>query len=191
MRFPSSPPRERYVLDEEFLAVRDLAPPMVAHAMNLALLCGMDRSTILSLERRHITDGGILFRRPKTDKHASSREQLILWSDELRAEVDAILREPPRLRAALICTPKGTPYTMDGFASAWGRTMRKAEAAGIGSFHFHDLRAKSASEAESDQAAADRLGHGDVKLTQRVYRRLPRKADPAALPTRIVDKSGK
>lgn len=39
-------------------------------------------------------------------------------------------------------------------------------------FTFHDLRAKSASDSESDQAAADRLGHGDAKLTRNTYRRL-------------------
>ena len=41
---------------------------------------------------------------------------------------------------------------------------------------FHDLRAKSASDSASDQDAADRLGHGDVKLTRDTYRRLPRRA---------------
>jgi len=43
-------------------------------------------------------------------------------------------------------------------------------------FTFHDLRAKSASDSASDQDAADRLGHGDVKLTRDTYRRLPRRA---------------
>jgi len=33
-------------------------------------------------------------------------------------------------------------------------------------FTFHDLRAKSASDSASDQDAADRLGHGDAKLTR-------------------------
>jgi integrase len=43
-------------------------------------------------------------------------------------------------------------------------------------FTFHDLRAKSASDSASDQNAADRLGHGDVKLTRDTYGRLPRRS---------------
>lgn len=181
LRLPDEPRRERYVTDAEFLAVRALAPKMVAYAMDLALLCGMDRSTILSLERRNITSEGIEFTRRKTGER-----QLIRWNDDLRETVDAILREPPRLRAALICTRNGRPYTADGFKTLWHRTMEAAVAQGIERFHFHDLRAKSASDADSDQAAADRLGHQSAALTRRVYRRLPRQAEPAKLPAKIV-----
>jgi hypothetical protein len=59
---------------------------------------------------------------------------------------------------------------------ALSHSFREAQAP-----HFHDLRAKSASEAETDQAAADRLGHD---VTQRVYRQLPEIAQPATLPAR-------
>lgn len=182
LRLPGEKPRERYVTDAEFLAVRALAPPMVAHAMNLALSCGMDRSTILSLGRRNVTDRGLEFRRGKTDE-----AQIIPWHPDLRETVDAILREPPRLRAALICTRHGKPYTADGFKTLWHRTMEAAVAAGIERFHFHDLRAKSASDADSDQAAADRLGHQSPALTRRVYRRLPRVAEALPLPKIVTN----
>lgn len=178
LRLPGEKPRERYVTDEEFLAVRALAPSMVRYAMDLALLCGMDRSTILTLERRHITDAGLAFTRRKTGE-----QQVIRWSDDLRGTVDALLHEPPRLRAALICTREGKPYTPDGFKTLWHRTMSAYVDAGGQRWHFHDLRAKSASDADSDQAAADRLGHQSAALTRRVYRRLPRLADPLPLPT--------
>jgi hypothetical protein len=48
--------------------------------------------------------------------------------------------------------------------------------------HLDDVRAKSASEAETDQA--DRLRYSDAKVTRRVYRRLPKTAHPASLPTK-------
>lgn len=179
LRLPDEPRRDRYVTDDEFLAVRALAPAMVAYAMDLALLCGMDRSTILALERRNITSEGLEFTRRKTGER-----QLIRWNDDLRETIDAILREPPRLRAALICTRNGRPYTADGFKSLWHRTMQAAVERGIERFHFHDLRAKSASDADSDQSAADRLGHQSPALTRRVYRRLPRLAEPAKLPSK-------
>lgn len=171
LQLPGARPRSRYVTDDEFLAMRDIAQPMVGYAMDLALLAGMDQATIRKLERRNITDAGILFERGKTGV-----EQLIEWNVELRLTVDGILREQPQLRRALICNRKGRPYNANGFQSQWQRLMKKAKKARIALFHFHDLRAKSASDSESDQVAADRLGHGDPALTRRVYRRLPRRA---------------
>lgn len=182
LQLPRAKARDRYVPDDEFLLVRGVAQPMIAHAMDLALVAGMDGATIRRLERRHITDEGIQFERGKTGKL-----QLIEWNDELHLIVQAILRERPQLRRFLICNRKGQPYSRHGFQSQWQRTMRNAAKAGLQQrFNFHDLRAKSASDEKDDQTAADRLGHGDVKLTREVYRRLPRRA--AALS--ILDKPG-
>lgn len=169
-------PRTRYVTDEEFLLVRGIAQPMIGYAMDLAYIAGMDEATIRMLERRHLKEEGIEFERPKKGDQETAF-QLIEWNDELDMTVKAILRERPQLRRALICNRKGQPYSANGFQSQWQRTMRKAKETGLKEgFHFHDLRAKSASDSESDQAAADRLGHADVQLTKRVYRRLPRRA---------------
>jgi integrase len=176
LQLPMGSARDRYVTDDEYLAVRDLAQPMIGYAMDLALLAGMDESTILKLERRHLTDEGVQFERGKTGVF-----QLIEWNDELRLTVEALKREPPQLRQFLICNRHGRPYTVNGFQSQWQRTMRKAVNAGIARFHFHDLRAKSASDDATDQGAADRLGHADVKLTKRVYRRLPKRARALAI----------
>ena len=45
-------------------------------------------------------------------------------------------------------------------------------------FTFHDLRAKSGSDAEDVQEANDRLAHDDLRTTEVVYRRKPRRARP-------------
>lgn len=171
LRLPGAKPRDRYVTDDEFLALRELAPAMIGYAMDLALLCGFDGATVRMLERRHVTEEGIEFERPKTGE-----PQIIEWNEELRATVKALLSERPQLRRFLICNRRGDAYTLNGFASQWQRVMKRAKKKGLPTFHFHDLRAKSASDADSDQSAADRLGHADVKLTRRIYRRLPRRA---------------
>lgn len=176
LQLPMPAPRKRYVTDEEFLLVRAVAQPMIGYAMDLALLTGMDEGTIRQLERRHWSDQGFTFERVKTDK-----SQQVGWSEEVDLTVKAILRERPQLRRSLICNRKGQPYTADGFQSQWQRTMAKALKTGLKErFTFHDLRAKSASDAETDQEAADRLGHGDPRLTRRVYRRLPQRSKPLA-----------
>ena len=172
LQLPESKARDVYVTDDAFLFVRDRAQTMIGYAMDLALVAGMDEGTIRILERRHLTDEGILFERGKTGK-----EQLVEWNEELRLVVAAALRERPQVRRFLICNRKGLPYSANGFQSQWQRLMRKCRKDGFTEhFHFHDLRAKRASDADSDQEAADALGHGDVRITRKHYRRLPQRS---------------
>jgi integrase len=183
LQLPRSAPRQHYVTDDAYLFVRERAQPMIGYAMDLAYIAGLDEGTIRLLERRHLTDDGIEFERGKTGK-----AQLIEWNDELELIVAGVLRERPQLRRFLICNRKGLAYSLNGFQSQWQRLMRRCKAEGFTEhFHFHDLRAKSASEAASDQEAADRLGHGDVKLTRRVYRRLPQRAKALSILERSND----
>lgn len=181
LQFPESKPRDHYVTDEAFLFVRDRAPTMIGYAMDLAYIAGMDQGTIRKLERRNLTAEGIQFERGKTGKF-----QLIEWSDELSGVVEAIKRESPQLRQVLICNRRGKAYSANAFQLQWQRLLAKCKADGFTDhFHFHDLRAKSASDDDDDQTAADRLGHGDVKLTRKVYRRLPKRGKAL----RILDRS--
>jgi integrase len=89
----------------------------------------------------------------------------------------------------LICRRNGKPYTSSGFQTHWQRLMVKAaegkknadgsiaQAPVIAErFTFHDIRAKSLSDAKSLEEAQARGGHADSKITQRVYRRLPKRA---------------
>ncbi len=178
LQLPRTPPRRRYVTDEELALVHSCAPPMMRGAIDLAVLAGMDGATIRALERRHLTDRGIEFVRPKL----AARDpdvQVIEWSEDLRAAVRSLQAIRPQVRQFLVCNRSGRQYTLDGFQAQWQRVMRKAVKRGlVERFHFHDLRAKSASDAKSDQEAADRLNHSDPAMTRRVYRRLPRVAKP-------------
>lgn len=180
LQLPGSKRRRHYVTDDAFLFVRDRAQTMIGYAMDLAYIAGVDEGTVRTLERKNLKEDGIEFERGKTGIF-----QLIEWNEELRMIVAAILRERPQLRRVLICNRKGQAYSANGFQSQWQRLMRRAKKEGLKDvFHFHDLRSKSASDETDDQTAADRLGHGDVKLTREVYRCLPRRA-PAL---RILDK---
>ena len=181
LRLTGSGPRERYVTDDEFLLVRDLAPKMIGFGMDLALLCGYRKADILKLERKHLVEDGVMFETSKDGKFL-----IIEWNDELRATVDALWRMQPRVRQYLICRRDGKRYTADGFGAMWQRTMEKALKNGLKQrFTFNDIRAKSASDAGSDEEASARLGHNDSRITKRVYRRLPRRA----IALRILDKT--
>jgi integrase len=182
LQLPASKRRSRYVTDREFVLVRASAQPMMRHAMNLALVAGIDGATVRRLEWRNVTDDGrgLTFERGKTKVL-----QHIVGEDVL-AITKALRQERPQLRRFLICGRKGQQYTLNGFQSQWRRALERAVKAGLKeTFHFHDLRAKSASDAASDKEAADRLGHGDEALTREVYRRLPREAEALSILDRL------
>lgn len=174
LKLPGAKPRDIYVTDAMFYAVHDGAPWQVQRAMELAWSGGLDESTIIKLERRNVTATGLQFERGKTGKLQA------IDGEDLIEIVKAALRERPQVRRFIISRWDGKPYTANGFQIAWQRAMRKAIDEGklnvAERYHFHDLRGKAASDAPSDQAASDLLGHGDVKVTKKHYRRLPQRS---------------
>lgn len=174
LKLPGAKARDLYVTDEMFYAVHDIAPPMIALAMELAWCAGLDEGTILRLERKHVIDTGLLFERGKTGKYQ------LVEGDDLVQIVKAALKERPQVRRSIICARNGRAYAPNGFQSAWQRVMNDAIESGRlpaqQRYHFHDLRGKAASEAESDEAAMNLLGHGDKQITRKHYRRLPQRS---------------
>lgn len=164
-----------YVTDAMFFAVRDVAPPMIGHMMDAAWCAGMDGATLRILERRHVTETGLLFERPKTGKLQQ------IDGPDLVEIIKAALRMAPQVRRFIFCRRNGKAYTSNGFQIAWQRSLRKAIELGRldkeQRYHFHDLRGKAGSEAETDEQAKDLLGHGDVKVTRKHYRHLPQRAE--------------
>jgi integrase len=180
LRLEGSGERKRYVTDDEFLIVRGLAPEILGYAMDTALLAGCRKNDIICMERKHIVADGIQYEPTKDGKFS-----LIEWNDELRMTIDGALRVPPRLRQFVFCTREVKQFTPDGFNTAWQRLMAKAMKEGLTErFTFNDLRAKSASDADTDEEASARLNHSTTAITRRVYRRLPRRAKAL----RILDK---
>lgn len=166
--------RSRYVTDTEFMAVYEVASPMMKGAMDLAILTGLRRGDILDLTRESLTEAGILVRTSKT-----GRGLLIEWSDELREVVSRIKGLRPHIRRHLIANRRGKRYTATGFGTNWQKTVDRAmQRNGLRQrFTFHDLRAKSASD-DDLHAASARLGHADTATTVRFYRRAPSRVKP-------------
>lgn len=169
-----SKPRDRYVTDQEFMAVRRMANVRVQIAMDIALLTGLRRGDILSLTRDSLTDEGLLVKSQKTGK-------ALLF--EITPDLEEVLERAKKLKPQvpgfyLIRTMQGKPYSGSGFSAIWQRLMKKAVAQGIERFSFHDIRAKSASDSMSLQEASDRLGHASKEMTHRVYMRTPTKVKP-------------
>lgn len=174
LKLPGAKARDLYVTDAMFFAVRDIAPTMLGYAMDLAWSACLDSGTIRRLEWRDTTKTGLLFERGKTKKlQQIDGEDLVSILRQLR-------QERPQVRRSIVCARNGRAYTADGFQSAWQDAIAKAikleRLKPEERYHFHDIRAKGGSEAESDEAASDLLGHGDVKVTRKHYRRLPQRS---------------
>ena len=162
-------PRKRYVTDDEFWDVWELASPVVRLAMELDLMLGLRPGDLLSLNRHHLKENGILIETSKT-----GQALLFAWTDELVEAVDRAKRLRSIGSFYLLPTQNGQRYTVDGFRQIWRRVMLKYEARGGIRFQFRDLRAKSGSDHES----GEHLGHQSKTTLDRVYKRKPRAVSP-------------
>jgi integrase len=183
------PPRERYVEDWEVHAVLSLPSArhrgsvrMLQAYVVLKLMLGLRRGDLLRLRIADLRDDGIHVRTSKT-----GRRVIYAWTDELRQAVEACkAARPVDLAPWLFCTAAGDCYLDEttgrasGWSSMWQRFMRRclAETALTERFTDTDLRAKTASDADSLEHARGLLAHLSPATTQRVYRRGPERVLP-------------
>jgi integrase len=167
-------PRQRYVTDEEFNAVYELASRPLRVAMDLALLTGQRRADILKLQWRDISPRGVLFEQGKT-----GRRLLVEMSPALQAVLTRAKTIQP-LGVTVLRTTRGLPFCANTFADLWQQLMNQALADGViyYRFTFHDLRAKSVSDSPTIAEAYERAGHTSLTVTRGTYDRGTRKVKP-------------
>lgn len=171
-RFPESA-RERYITDDEYTAVRAIAPVWIQILMDLAYVTGQRRVDLLSLTRRQMTDDGIYFTQSKTKTRL-----LIEWTPDLRATCQRALSElPPADTSSMyvICDNKGQRRRDAAFTTAWTRLMNKAIAEKVitEKYQFRDIRGKAGSDSSGEQ-----LGHKSATILNKHYKRLPKRVKP-------------
>ena len=189
--------RTRYVTDQEYLALYNFASDRIQCLMDLATITGQREGDLLKLPNRDTsvyTEEGIVFRPGKSKRRhprhgkmiETSKTVIVEWSPDLETVIKRLRKLGPDMRRTLFCNLQGEPYTESGFRSNWHKLMTSATKPGKNGetsilrepFTFHDLRAKSGSDAEDVREANDRLAHDDLRTTQVVYRRKPRRARP-------------
>ncbi len=162
---PKAKPRDRLVTNDEFAAVRALAPYRVKLAMDLAVMTGQRQGDLLSLRWDALRDMAIHLEQAKTGKRLAI---------EITADLEAVLDKCWLLpvRSEYILTARhGSRYTGEGFRAGWQRTMRKYVKGGGIRFTYHDLRALAATRCATPEIAMRLLGHSNISMTLRVYRR--------------------
>lgn len=172
-------PRTRYVTDAELNAIIAKASPKLGCIARFVELTGMRNGAACAVRLADLDDDGFTYWNSKSKKW-----QGLEWSDELRAVVEDAKRLWRRFGREYLfeSRPKGKhakrgpgPYTPSGIRALWRVARAKA---GLPDVRLHDLRAKSGSDAGSDQEAQERLGHADAKVTRRHYRRKVKRSKP-------------
>lgn len=177
-----NPPRDRYVNDDEFIAFRATLNEKLRAYVDLKLATGLGKEDLLCIERSDITDQGLRARRRKT----KSKPKLYKFDEE--GFLKEILERVKKAHKGhvgstrLFHTRSGKPYyevndeghaisRPDAFNSMWQRAMSKWVKSGGERFSEHDLRAKTASDADRLEHAQQLLDHADSNTTRRIYRR--------------------
>lgn len=158
--------RQRYVEDAEFLAAFEVAPEPLQDVLALALLTGSRQGDLRALKRSDLTPEGIVIVEGKT-LNTTGKTRLVAWSDGLRffvrraLERQAVIAAKPadprrhrqrREASEFVLTNRfGDPWTVAALQTAFKRL--KVD------WHFHDIRAKSASDSKENI-----LGHGAQML---------------------------
>jgi integrase len=179
-RHPTKP-RERYVTDEEFKAVRAIACPQVQIAMDLAYLTGQRQGDIVGLTWKQVKTVGVKREdwRIEIDQGKTGKKLDIMISPAVETVLKrARIMEPQFPHMYVLRTKWGRRYTPDGFRALWQRTQKLAVKHGLARWHFHDIRAKNISDNPSLEAAYLLAGHIDQKMTRRVYDRNRRRVEP-------------
>lgn len=173
--------RERLTL-EAYLAILARAGDVAEWlplAMRLALLTGMDRSTIAGLQRRQIDGKRLVYLRSKI---AAKRPQPVAIPLELRLEAVGwsladVLAERPRVLSPYVVhhvrpwgnAPAGAPVAVDRFSHAFAEAR---DLAGFGGSEnpptFHEIRslAKRLYKAQGNVDTKALFSHADDKMDE-------------------------
>jgi integrase len=172
--------RERLVSSSERRRFAASCPDWLRGYISLKHLTGRRQGEMLKLTLFSEREDGITF---MILKKRRLRPLVVGWTPRVR-RVWNWLKTLPRLHSSSAIFPsskgkhRGQPMSARGFKSAWQRQMADWVAAGNARFHEQDLRAATATAAESAERARELLDHESIRTTRRVYRRGVEKVRP-------------
>ena len=145
--------RDRYLTDTEITRIRAKASPTLAAMMDIAYFTGQRIGDVRTIRYADLGEDGIAFRQQKT-KH----KMIVAWSDELRAAVAAAKAIHQSVKGlTLFHTQQGKVFHYNTIRTLWSRACT---AAGVEDAHFHDIRAKAATDAKAQGLNSQALlGH--------------------------------
>lgn len=161
--------RSIYVSDEDFQQVRNHAVSFVQDAMDIAYLTGQRPSDILKMSWDDIQDNALVVEQAKTGNIVR-----IAIVGQLKTVLATIRKRT--VVARTIISNNGKPVSLAILQRSFkaARDQAEAEANLYGTkfkpFQFRDIRAKAATDSDTQTAAQKLLGHKDITTTT-IYRR--------------------
>ena len=164
-------PRETDVVEQDFIAVFNTATPDVQIGMAVARVTGIRRGDLLGLMRSNFGEDGLRYVESKSQRTAAKRggkKRHWAWSPMLRWAHGRSKEIQRRPTLYFLAEPNGEPIKPGTFSKRFGAAVDRAIAAGTlrSRFHFHDIRAMSANEADNP---FELLSHDDGSVTVRNY----------------------
>lgn len=136
-------PRKRYVTTDELQAAVDKSPAQFQELLFAAWLTGLRQADLLALRISDLRKDGLHLVESKT-----GRARIILWSPELRKLIDRAI-ERARELAVRLEHPEPAHVFTGRYGAPWGQWAVQSQMRRLGvDWHFHDLRAKAATDAE-------------------------------------------
>lgn len=155
--------RSRYITDDEFDSIRASLPDYIQCMMDICILTASRVTDIINIKMQDVADGGLYITQKKTGKR-----QFYQMTPELKFAIDAAmsLAKDRRVRSMfLICNKQGRQVRYETF-----REKFKAACVALGfpDTHFHDIRAKSATDAHSEGRDHQKLlGHANRAMSDK------------------------
>jgi integrase len=157
--------RDVLITDTQYMAIWNRAEPHVQIAMDIAYLTGTRIQDILDIKLQDISADGLFIAQGKTKK------RILFVSSPALNEVIARAKALPRpVRGMhLLCNCRGRPYPYETFNDHWLDAVRSVGLDGV--VHFHDIRAKAATDAkEMGLDYQSLLGHSTLAMSDKYIR---------------------
>lgn len=157
--------RTRYMTNEEFIAIREKANDVIRVCMDIGYLTGMRITDILNLRFSDIRDDGLY-----VIQHKTQSKQCYSMTQELRMVLDVAKSLPRSVKniTHLLCNRSGKPYPYSAINVMFWTAKN---AAGIPDVRFHDIRAKSATDAKAQGLDYQSLlGHASKAMSDKYIR---------------------
>lgn len=156
--------RQRYITDEEYLAIFAKASPTMQCLMDILYLTGQRIGDVLAIRYADLGKDGITFEQEKTKTRLT-----VAWSPDLESAVLRVKSLHQSVKGlTLFHTRTGGKLAYSTVRTLWDRAILRSE---IENAHIHDIRAKSATDAKKqgvDSMAL--LGHKSESVHQRYLR---------------------
>jgi len=156
--------RERYITDDEYIAIYEQADVRLKSVMEILYLTGQRVSDVLSIKRTDILPTGIEFTQKKTGAKLTCG-----MTTELQEAIDrALALQGAKEYPTLFVSRYGRVLSYGGLRDTWRVATKNAN---VKDANIHDLRAKSLTDAKKQGIDATALaGHTTARQTERYIR---------------------